>query len=420
MQRLDSVLVVLCMTVGASTWGCVAGTAGNDGFSEGVGGAGGTSESGGSSSDGGSTSAFMGVGGAGDFICDSLPDEDKDLDGISRAQGDCNDCDPNVNPGAIEVIGEANESGGGGAGGGSGEYVPADEDCDDLVDNVAPPCDDSLAMEGLDPRDGARAIGLCKEATPDGQEWGVVNAAWVRANGTTPATANLHVGILDTFGLNVPPREGGRMLAISSGTARDGSDVGYVSHSYYGNGAGTPPAGFPQQVAGCSGGTNINDDVALDLTLRAPTNATGYKFDFKFYSNEFPEFVCTTYNDQFIALVNPAPMGSVNGNVSFDSQNNPVSVNIAFFDVCEVNQYYPQNLCPSGTSELQGTGFANTEGGTSWLQTTAPITGGETFSLRFAIWDTGDTAYDSTTLIDSFEWIANGGTVTVGTTPVPE
>jgi hypothetical protein len=37
-----------------------------------------------------------------------------------------------------------------------------------------------------------------------------------------------------------------------------------------------------------------------------------------------------------------------------------------------------------------------------------------------ATWDTGDTAYDSTTLIDSFEWIANGGTVSVGTTPIPQ
>ena len=47
------------------------------------------------------------------------------------------------------------------------------------------------------------------------------------------------------------------------------------------------------------------------------------------------------------------------------------------------------------------------------------IVGGEEFSIRFAIWDTGDTAYDSTALIDAFEWIADSGSVDIGTTPVP-
>ncbi|MNC98040.1 hypothetical protein D3C83_158890 [compost metagenome] len=68
-----------------------------------------------------------------------------------------------------------------------------------------------------------------------------------------------------------------------------------------------------------------------------------------------------------------------------------------------------------GTSELEGSGFATSEGGTSWLETQAPIGGGEEFSIRYAIWDTGDSAYDSTVIIDAFEWIANGGTVAVGT-----
>ena len=44
-------------------------------------------------------------------------------------------------------------------------------------------------------------------------------------------------------------------------------------------------------------------------------------------------------------------------------------------------------------------------------------TGGQEYTLRFAIWDTGDNAWDSTVLIDGFEWIADGGTVTVGTQP---
>jgi hypothetical protein len=124
-------------------------------------------------------------------------------------------------------------------------------------------------------------------------------------------------------------------------------------------------------------------------------------------------YVCTAWNDQFIALVSPPPMGSVNGNISFDSKSNPVSINIAFFSVCQG--------CALGTSALQGTGFDmwNHAGGTSWLKTQAPVKGGEEISIRFAIWDTGDQAYDSTTLIDNFQWIANGGTVSVITDPIP-
>jgi len=405
--------------------GCSAGTndsssgAGNVGGSDpAAGGAGGAiGSNNGGAVQGGSTGQFDPAGGGTvNPNCDSGADEDFDMDGVSVAQGDCNDCDANTNPGAIEVIGEAEGTGGGGGAGGGGEYVPADEDCDGVADNVPEPCDASLDLVGTDPFDGARAIELCKSAANE-QDYGILSAAWVRANGV-PANVNAHMGILADFGPNVLPQAGGRVLGISSGTARDALDPGYINHTTTINGPGTPPPGFPQDVPGCLGLTNINDDVGLEVSLRAPTNATGFRFDFKFYSNEFPEYVCTSFNDQFIALVNPAPEGSVNGNISFDSMNNPVSVNIAFFDVCDPG--ITGEPCPSGPMELQGTGFGPGEGGTTWLQTSAPVTGGQTFSIRFATWDVGDSAYDSTTIIDNFQWVANGGTVTVGTIPVPE
>ncbi len=388
--------------------GCSPGTASTGStFNESTGGSGattGSAQGGGGAGAGGSTSVFIDPSTGGNVVsnCDSGPNDDADMDGFTGATGDCNDCDANVNPGAIEVGPESAMGGGG--------YQASDEDCDGEVDNVAPPCDAALAIEGTDPMDGARAIELCKVS--ENGSWGVVSAQWVRAGGG-PAAATLHNGTLDGFGTNVLPRAGGRLLAISSGNARDMSDAGYTGNSSYTfHGPGTPPPGFPQNVPGCSGGSNINDDVGLDLTIKAPTNATGYLFDFRFYSFEYPEWVCTTYNDQFIALVNPAPLGAINGNISFDSMNNPVSVNIAFFDVC--------SGCPLGTGDLQGTGFGDFEGATGWLQTSAPVDPGATINLRYAIWDTGDTALDSTTLIDNFRWVANGGTVSVGTIDIPQ
>lgn len=300
-------------------------------------------------------------------------------------------------------------------GGADGGAEPADEDCDDKFDEVDDvTCDDGLALEDFDPRNGARAMELCQQTKPGEKIYGVVDAKYIRADGSA-APPSQQVGLMDNFGPAVPPRKGARMLALSSGHARRPDQPGAAgNHLCSGYGAGTAPPGFPQDVPGCEGGDNINDDVGLEVVLRAPTNADGYQFEFTFYSFEYPEWVCTTFNDQFIALVNPPPQGSVNGNICFDVKKNPVSVNIAFFQVCAG--------CPLGTAELQGTGFDvwNDAGATGWLVTQAPVEKGQEIDIRFIIWDTGDQVWDSTVLIDNFKWLAQAGTVTVSTVPVPK
>jgi hypothetical protein len=37
---------------------------------------------------------------------------------------------------------------------------------------------------------------------------------------------------------------------------------------------------------------NVNDSVNLKLTIRVPTNARSFSYQFKFYSAEFPEYLC--------------------------------------------------------------------------------------------------------------------------------
>ncbi|UQA63709.1 choice-of-anchor L domain-containing protein [Polyangium aurulentum] len=384
-------------------------------FGGGEGGAGGEWTSGAGKPDQGGSGASDGIGGgfdpstgsggstgSGSSSCMNDKSVDDDGDGSSEAQGDCNDCDKNVGPGAVEVINADPMA------------QASDEDCDGNVDNVLnTTCDDNIALTDPDPKNGARAIDLCQFVDPADKKWGVLEARYVRASGVEAAYKSA-IGILSDFGPNVNVQKGTRMLALSSGYSRLAAQPGACGQSSCNTyGAGSPPGGFPQDVPNCPGSKNINDDIGLEVKIRAPKNATGYKFNFKFYSFEYPEYVCTSFNDQFIALVNPAPMGSINGNISFDSKKNPVSVNVAFFDVCDG--------CPLGASEMDGTGFNvwNDAGGTAWLATQAPINGGEEFSVRFAIWDTGDSALDSTAVIDGFEWIANGGTVSVGTDTVP-
>ncbi|MEQ9324257.1 MAG: choice-of-anchor L domain-containing protein [Polyangiaceae bacterium] len=357
----------------------------------------------GGAGDGGVTFGQGGTG-TGESSCFTDPSVDDDNDGFTDEEGDCNDCDPNTNPGAVEVVTDPMDP----------ASAAADENCDGQIDEAFVTCDEGMGIDDTDPLNAARAIGLCKTSTGPG-DWGVVDAAYVRADGSA-TTVSRAMGILADFGSNVTPRRGSAMLGLSSGFARDAGDPGACGKlSCNHNGEGTPPPGFPQDVPGCSGATDINDDVGLEVTLVAPTNASGYTFDFKFYSFEYPEFVCTLFNDQFITLVDPAPQGSINGNVTFDSMSNPVSVNIAFFEVCEG--------CPLGTSELEGTGFGdwNDAGATSWLVTQAPVEGGEELTIRWAIWDAGDTLWDSTALVDNFNWVADSGEpIDVNTTPIPK
>lgn len=428
MQRTWPIHIALALVVGS-----MASCAASGGNSTGGGGGNGTTSSSSSSGSGNGGQGtggdiIIGAGGSGGTSsgCIDTAGVDDDKDGFTTEAGDCNDCDPNVNPGAIEVVGEAGS-------------MPADEDCNGQIDDVAPLCDDALTLLDADPKNGARAVDLCRFVNtqdPNDKGWGVLSAQYVRANGQS-APQPEQFGIFDGFGPNTHVQLGQRLLALSSGRARrpgDPSPCGSNTCNIAG-GETTAPAGFPQTSANCPLDTGINDDVALEVKLRVPTNATGYKFLFDFYSFEFPSFVCTAYNDQFIALVDPPPMGSVNGNISFDSNKNPVSVNLAFFNVCDPadKMYYafncvgtcpspPNPYCPLGTMQLQGTGFdtwATDGGATGWLTSSAPVKGGEEITLRWAIWDTGDSGLDSTVLVDGFTWITKAGTVVVQTEPLP-
>ncbi|MCA9622045.1 MAG: hypothetical protein KC731_23640, partial [Myxococcales bacterium] len=199
------------------------------------------------------TGSGGGTTGSSGNTCNTDPSVDDDNDGFTEMQGDCNDCDAFTNPGAIEVLTDPADP----------NAEPADENCNQQVDEPAVVCDQSLAHNDTDPMNGARALGLCQ--TADAGSWGVVNAAYVRANGS-PASPGASVGLLDTFGSAVPPREGGRMLVLSSGYGRTPAHSDACNDNSCSTlGPGTAPSGFPQDTPGCDGDTDINDDIALQL-----------------------------------------------------------------------------------------------------------------------------------------------------------
>ncbi|MFT5356363.1 MAG: hypothetical protein ACI9KE_003588 [Polyangiales bacterium] len=318
---------------------------------------------------------------------------DNDGDGFANAD-DCNDCSPQVNPGAFEIPGNG-----------------VDENCDGL---------DAYRCEEVGGPPGgfaaARAIGLCEQTTIDARNWGVLDARITRANGEG-APDNFQWEVLSRLGA-ATPRIGSAMLSLSNAAA---SEIGVAANRCQeivddgdARPEGTPP-GHPYPSSSCpgAGDGDVLQSAALEVRLRVPTNAAGYRVGTNFYTREFPNFICDRFNDAFVILEERAGAWQ---NVAFDAEGNTISVNNALLEVCRPGVYRGRRFdCAEGANQLNGTGFdidcnspptRETPGGaTGWICTDVPASPGELITLRFAIWDTGDPYLSSLALIDGFSWL---------------
>jgi hypothetical protein len=169
----------------------------------------------------------------------------------------------------------------------------------------------------------------------------------------------------------------------------------------------------------------------LKLRIRVPTNAQSFSVKSYFFSAEYPEWVCTQYNDFFVTLLDSgwagAPDNPSDKNLAYYDAGGvhyPVGVNLAptgLFSQCQSDETGcsdgidgPFCTCAGGPAPLAGTGFDQSGtgcgysslegGGTGWLTTSGNVNRGEVMEIRFAIWDTGDQVYDSLVLLDNFQW----------------
>jgi hypothetical protein len=355
-------------------------------------------------------------------------------------------------------LGSSNGSPGASSGGttGDGGYVCApnplnfdipgngcDDDGNGKVDDV-PVCDNgtmppsNLSAVGT-AADMLAALGICQAA--DSTHWGVVSATYTDGHSQTGVGAKnfgQQHGTLAKFGNVIVPREGSLLGVLSSGSAtEEDSDNGPLFKGgkdgmqgaagiLKGNG-GDVPSGFPKTSTGCATlSSEVNDVIDVKVQIKVPANAKGFAFDFNFWSGEWPDYVCTEFNDSFIAYLTSAAFnGGKADNISFDTKGNPISVDNDFFEACTPGVQTGcsgapttgTSTCTLGEAQLAGTGFGqdspegtycdkpSTAGGaTSWLTSTAPAQAGETISLEFIIWDTGDESYDSTVLLDNWVW----------------
>jgi hypothetical protein len=313
------------------------------------------------------------------------------------------------------------------------------------------PCDSGLASNDPNAASYAKSIDLCNTASPyppfRDQRWGVISAQLLLPDGTgTPATEARSIRPAFGAGGN-DPRFGSAMAVLSTGAAAapgqtnpshvhfeqalDHETVSEFPPDWYAARGGTLP-----NAPGCPSpeGAVAEDPVMLQVRMRVPTNARSFSFSTRFFSSEYPEWVCSPFNDMYVVLLDSGfsgqPANPSDKNLAqYQSAGGaiPLGVNLAqgnsgLFSACQNGNTGCEfgatpgtySVC-SGTADLMGTGFDEPTpgvcdlnsllgGGTAWLSVRGNVVPGEEIVLRFAIWDTSDGLYDSLVLIDNFAW----------------
>jgi hypothetical protein len=312
---------------------------------------------------------------------------DHDGDGFSD-DVDCNDCVPQINPGAYDIPGNG-----------------LDEDCSG---SDATPCrDTAISPDDGSARSAANALGLCLSGASGEREW-LRAASWQDTSFAPHTITEMH-RVADGFG-RYAPYAGRRMLILSTGVANDGlptssSCVDQALRSEF-------PPGFPMDPPACPGvwSGSVTDSVALTIELDVPTNAIGLRFASNFMTREYPDYLCSLFNDVYAVLMTDVARGELR-NIVFDREGNPLTVNNALLStcvsrgplVCELGEAPLRGAIPYSCSEGDGEGLVG--GGTDCVQTTAPVVPGSRITLSFMIWDSGDGILDSVALVDAFEWV---------------
>ncbi|MFO0591216.1 MAG: MopE-related protein [Polyangiaceae bacterium] len=359
-----------------------------------------------------------------DEDCDGLTDEDldADLDGWTTCGGDCNDVDPKVNPGAMEITWQLVDDDNNPVtppievdGVGNGK----DDDCNPATPDVAfaPTCDPGPKSAGVTALDLALAMDLCVTADPLApkaqQTWGLLSAQLLRADGTPPSPAemanlqNYQTAVRSGYG-TFSPKRGATLAAFSTGKMRAPFDPEYTAPSpgtdfgslvplpqpYGAVHGGMTPADTPCEGS-CPAGAGAHDGVTLRLVVRTPTNAGRFFFSTSFFTAEYPASVCNGHNDTLLALLGSAALGlPQDHNIAYGPKGFPLSVPSDQYTDCAPSGCH---LCPGGTGPLAGTGMPASTG---WVDVESPHVLGETITLDLTLYDSAVSTGDSVALID--------------------
>lgn len=138
-------------------------------------------------------------------------------------------------------------------------------------------------------------------------------------------------------------------------------------------------------------GVGAADYTELRIRGTVPPSVSSMSYSFAFFSAEYPYYYGDQFNDMFVAWLESERW---TGNISFDAQGNPISLNAGFLDYRDDG---------GGRVEFAGTCIAR-HAGTSWLSSVAPVTAGEEITVVFGVFDVSDSLVDSFVFLDAFQW----------------
>jgi len=142
-------------------------------------------------------------------------------------------------------------------------------------------------------------------------------------------------------------------------------------------------------------GVGAFDYTEVRIVADVPVTNNSLNYDFAFFSTEYPYYYNSSFNDMYVGWLESE---SWTGNISFDDQGNPISLNAGFLDFRDDDGALP---------EFSGT-CMKYHAGTRWLQSVAPVSPGETITLVLAVFDLSDPILDSYVFLDNFGWGCDG------------
>ncbi len=209
----------------------------------------------------------------------------------------------------------------------------------------------------------------------------------------------MQIGYFDASNANFPIAEG---IVMSSGDVND---------------IPAPGGTFASTVVGVAGDADLdvvsnagtNDAVVLEFDF-VPTGDS-IKFDYIFGSEEYPEFVNGGFNDVFAFIISGPGFAGPFANGGENIALIPGTVTPVTID--NVNdglnsQYYVDNAA-GGADGIVYDGYTVT------LTALAEVQCGETYHLKFAIADAGDSSYDSGVFLEARSFNSNAIEVNITT-----
>jgi len=299
--------------------------------------------------------------------------------------GDCNDANPQVNPSMEEIPGDG-----------------LDNHCNGAVDGIGTdfdfPCAGQCAGQTVDAYLCSMEMcfdELISSATMYSPTGDNIGSAWNAVN---------HFG---SAWNDLSPWAGGSYALLATGPATGT----FHSSNLPGGGSTSDPY--------AKDGFQAYDNVEFKLTITSPQGATGFSIDYIFFSEEYEEYIGSSFNDKFYILLQ-APVTTQNQKivVNHTACSNPNSYYDFVDDEGNKQCYIAINTafsepCSNPATNISGTGFecgpADSAHGSStgWLSTSWPIESQETFNLTFHIHDASDGIYDSEVILDNFKWIGD-------------